>query len=67
MIKVTYGTRPGMIMLTHDEPAREPIQIWEYREALKLAIDICNAINRAWPGSDLTKPQPSEQRQEYQE
>jgi hypothetical protein len=67
VIKVTYGTRPGVIVLNYDGQAREPIQIWDYREVLKLALDLCEAMHKAWPDKATTPPPSSEQPLRHQE
>ena len=30
-------------------PDREPILVWDYDEAMKLALDVCEAVKKAWP------------------
>ena len=50
-MKVTYGTRPGMISIT--APMREPIVVYDRNDALKLINDLCDALQKAWPKSDL--------------
>jgi hypothetical protein len=46
-VAITYGTRPGSVSI--DAPGREPLIIWDKADAMRLAMDLCHAMHRAWP------------------
>jgi hypothetical protein len=61
MIKVTYGAKPGVVVITHDGQGREPIQIWDSIEVFNLINELTDAWRKAWPKSDLRGTTPHEQ------
>lgn len=48
MVRVTYGTNPGCILLAPG-PGDARIILWDRADAERLALDLCEALRKAWP------------------